>query len=101
MFAGDDLELLMHKLGITAQISLNHLVTVSQSAATEHDRLSSFDTCQAADQTDQSYLSGIPGQTLTDKLHNIWIRLQTHVNIVFDSDMDKMMTEKYPGIRQV
>lgn len=39
--------------------------------------------------------------TLTDKLYNIWIRLQTHVNIVFDSDMDKMMTEKYPGVRQV
>lgn len=50
---------------------------------------------------DQSFLSGIPGQTLTDKLYNIWVRLQTHVNIVFDSDMDKMMTEKYPGIRQV
>uniref|UniRef100_A0AAX7VDN6 DNA-directed RNA polymerase subunit n=1 Tax=Astatotilapia calliptera TaxID=8154 RepID=A0AAX7VDN6_ASTCA len=24
-----------------------------------------------------------------------------HVNIVFDSDMDKLMTEKYPGIRQI
>uniref|UniRef100_A0A671WNV0 DNA-directed RNA polymerase subunit n=1 Tax=Sparus aurata TaxID=8175 RepID=A0A671WNV0_SPAAU len=50
---------------------------------------------------DQTFLSGIPGVTLTDKLYNIWIRLQTHVNIVFDSDMDKMMTEKYPGIRQI
>uniref|UniRef100_A0A8C9ZH58 DNA-directed RNA polymerase subunit n=1 Tax=Sander lucioperca TaxID=283035 RepID=A0A8C9ZH58_SANLU len=49
----------------------------------------------------RTFLSGIPGQTLTDKLYNIWIRLQTHVNIVFDSDMDKMMTEKYPGIRQI
>ncbi|XP_022607475.1 DNA-directed RNA polymerase I subunit RPA1 isoform X1 [Seriola dumerili] len=56
---------------------------------------------EAAEQTDQSFLSGIPGQTLTDKLYNIWIRLQSHVNIVFDSDMDKMMTEKYPGIRQI
>uniref|UniRef100_A0A8C9ZCF4 DNA-directed RNA polymerase subunit n=1 Tax=Sander lucioperca TaxID=283035 RepID=A0A8C9ZCF4_SANLU len=56
---------------------------------------------EAPDQTDQTFLSGIPGQTLTDKLYNIWIRLQTHVNIVFDSDMDKMMTEKYPGIRQI
>uniref|UniRef100_A0A7N9AWF3 DNA-directed RNA polymerase subunit n=1 Tax=Mastacembelus armatus TaxID=205130 RepID=A0A7N9AWF3_9TELE len=52
-------------------------------------------------ETDQSFLSSIPGQTLTDKLYNIWVRLQTHVNIVFDSDMDKMMTEKYPGIRQI
>ncbi|XP_039975895.1 DNA-directed RNA polymerase I subunit RPA1 [Xiphias gladius] len=56
---------------------------------------------EAPEQTDQSFLAGIPGQTLTDKLYNIWIRLQTHVNIVFDSDMDKMMTEKYPGIRQI
>lgn len=63
--------------------------------------LSSLTVCQAPEQTDQSFLSMIPGQTLTDKLYNIWIRLQTHVNIVFDSDMDKMMTEKYPGIRQV
>lgn len=39
--------------------------------------------------------------SLTDKLYNVWVRLQTRVNIVFDSDMDKMMTEKYPGIRQV
>uniref|UniRef100_A0A4W6FXZ2 DNA-directed RNA polymerase subunit n=1 Tax=Lates calcarifer TaxID=8187 RepID=A0A4W6FXZ2_LATCA len=58
-------------------------------------------TPEQTDQTDQTFLSGIPGQTLTDKLYNIWIRLQTHVNIVFDSDMDKMMTEKYPGIRQI
>lgn len=43
----------------------------------------------------------IPGQTIADKLYNAWIRLQSHVNIVFDSDMDKLMTEKYPGIRQV
>ncbi|KAK2849533.1 hypothetical protein Q5P01_009367 [Channa striata] len=56
---------------------------------------------EAPEQTDQSFLSAIPGQTLTDKLYNVWIRLQTHVNIVFDSDMDKMMTEKYPGIRQI
>lgn len=52
-------------------------------------------------QMDQTFLSGIPGQTLTDKLYNLWIRLQSHVNIVFDSDMDKLMTEKFPGVRQV
>lgn len=56
---------------------------------------------QTPHQEDHTFLSSIPGITLTDKLYNIWIRLQTHVNIVFDSDMDKMMTEKYPGIRQV
>ena len=50
---------------------------------------------------DRSFLSQLPGQSLTDKLYNIWIRLQSHVNIVFDSEMDKLMMEKYPGIRQV
>ncbi|XP_028271640.1 DNA-directed RNA polymerase I subunit RPA1 [Parambassis ranga] len=53
------------------------------------------------EQMDQSFLSEIAGQTLTDKLYNIWIRLQSHVNIVFDSEMDKLMTDKYPGIRQI
>lgn len=56
---------------------------------------------QTPNPADQTFLSGIPGITLTDKLYNTWIRLQAHVNIVFDSDMDKLMTEKYPGIRQV
>ncbi|KAM7000703.1 DNA-directed RNA polymerase I subunit RPA1 isoform 2-T2 [Tautogolabrus adspersus] len=56
---------------------------------------------EAAEETDKTFLTGLPGLTLTDKLYNVWIRLQTHVNIVFDSDMDKMMTEKYPGIRQI
>uniref|UniRef100_A0A6Q2WWD0 DNA-directed RNA polymerase subunit n=1 Tax=Esox lucius TaxID=8010 RepID=A0A6Q2WWD0_ESOLU len=51
--------------------------------------------------TDQAFLVGIPGTTLTDKLYNIWIRLQSHVNIVFDSELDKLMSEKYPGIRQI
>lgn len=50
---------------------------------------------------DRSVLTTIPGQSIADKLYNAWIRLQSHVNIVFDSDMDKLMTEKYPGIRQV
>ncbi|NXJ01209.1 RPA1 polymerase, partial [Psophia crepitans] len=50
---------------------------------------------------DHSILTMIPGQTIADKLYNAWIRLQSHVNVVFDSDMDKLMTEKYPGIRQL
>ncbi|XP_024414252.2 DNA-directed RNA polymerase I subunit RPA1 [Desmodus rotundus] len=50
---------------------------------------------------DRSFLSMLPGQSLMDKLYNIWIRLQSHVNIVFDSEMDKLMVEKYPGIRQI
>uniref|UniRef100_A0A3B3WQJ2 DNA-directed RNA polymerase subunit n=1 Tax=Poecilia mexicana TaxID=48701 RepID=A0A3B3WQJ2_9TELE len=50
---------------------------------------------------DQTFLSGISGVTLPDKLYNMWIRLQSHVNIVFDSEMDKLITDKYPGIRQI
>ncbi|KAJ8262484.1 hypothetical protein GJAV_G00166990 [Gymnothorax javanicus] len=50
---------------------------------------------------DQELLASLPGQTITDKFYSVWIRLQSHVNIVFDSDMDKLMTEKFPGIRQV
>ncbi|KAK1175439.1 DNA-directed RNA polymerase I subunit RPA1 [Acipenser oxyrinchus oxyrinchus] len=54
-----------------------------------------------AAQADRAFLSTIPGQTLSDKLYSAWIRLQSHVNVVFDSDLDKLMTEKYPGIRQL
>ncbi|KAM4808840.1 DNA-directed RNA polymerase I subunit RPA1 [Rhinophrynus dorsalis] len=50
---------------------------------------------------DRSFLASLTGLSLTDKLYNSWVRLQSHVNIVFDSDMDKLMTEKYPGIRQI
>uniref|UniRef100_A0AAR2IV68 DNA-directed RNA polymerase subunit n=1 Tax=Pygocentrus nattereri TaxID=42514 RepID=A0AAR2IV68_PYGNA len=52
-------------------------------------------------QMDQAFLGGLSGVTLSEKLYNVWIRLQSHVNIVFDSDMDKLMTEKFPGIRQL
>ncbi|XP_043571909.1 DNA-directed RNA polymerase I subunit RPA1 [Chiloscyllium plagiosum] len=50
---------------------------------------------------DLAFLAGIPGQTLTDKLYSAWIHLQSHVNIVFDSDMDKLITDKFPGVRQI
>uniref|UniRef100_A0A4W4F8X2 DNA-directed RNA polymerase subunit n=1 Tax=Electrophorus electricus TaxID=8005 RepID=A0A4W4F8X2_ELEEL len=50
---------------------------------------------------DHMFLASLPGVTLTDKLYNVWIRLQSHVNVVFDSDLDKLMTEKFPGIRQL
>ncbi|XP_026503885.1 DNA-directed RNA polymerase I subunit RPA1 [Terrapene carolina triunguis] len=58
-------------------------------------------TYEALESLDRSVLAMISGQSTADKLYNIWIRLQSHVNIVFDSDMDKLMTEKYPGIRQI
>ncbi|KAM9833161.1 DNA-directed RNA polymerase I subunit RPA1 isoform 2-T2 [Syngnathus typhle] len=56
---------------------------------------------QDTEEKDRSFLSEIPGKTLTEKLYNVWIRLQTHINIVFDSDMDKIMSQKYPGIKQI
>lgn len=56
---------------------------------------------EAQEQIDKAFLFMMPGHSLNDKLYNIWIRLQSHVNIVFDSDMDKLMTEKYPGVRQI
>ncbi|NXH11506.1 RPA1 polymerase, partial [Bucco capensis] len=59
------------------------------------------ETGENTEALDRSFLTTIPGQTMADKLYNAWIRLQTHVNIVFDSDMDKLVTEKYPGIRQL
>lgn len=46
-------------------------------------------------------LQTVPGQTLSAKLYNTWVRLQTFVNIVFDSELDKITREKFPGIRQV
>ncbi|KAL1261396.1 hypothetical protein QQF64_006661 [Cirrhinus molitorella] len=52
-------------------------------------------------QIDQSFLTEIQGLTLTDKLYNMWITLQIHVNIVFDSDLEKGRAEKWPGVRQL
>uniref|UniRef100_A0A3B4CPH0 DNA-directed RNA polymerase subunit n=1 Tax=Pygocentrus nattereri TaxID=42514 RepID=A0A3B4CPH0_PYGNA len=59
------------------------------------------DETAESSQMDQAFLGGLSGVTLSEKLYNVWIRLQSHVNIVFDSDMDKLMTEKFPGIRQL
>ncbi|KAH0627029.1 hypothetical protein JD844_002391 [Phrynosoma platyrhinos] len=58
-------------------------------------------TEQTLEPLDRTFLLTIPGQTFADKLYNIWIHLQSRVNILFDSDMDKMITEKYPGVRQI
>lgn len=73
-----------------------------RSAMCIHD-LSFLQSCEFTEisQMDQTFLTGIQGLTLTDKLYNMWIHLQSHTNIVFDSDMDKLMTEKFPGVRQV
>uniref|UniRef100_A0A5F8HDH2 DNA-directed RNA polymerase subunit n=1 Tax=Monodelphis domestica TaxID=13616 RepID=A0A5F8HDH2_MONDO len=64
-------------------------------------RVTELTELEASVPMDRSFLAMLPGQSLTEKLYGIWIRLQSHVNIVFDSDMDKLMMEKYPGIRQI
>jgi len=49
----------------------------------------------------QELLSEVPGKTLIEKLHNSWDHLQTEVNRVVDSDLDKLSTDKNMGIKQV
>uniref|UniRef100_UPI00358E2EE4 DNA-directed RNA polymerase I subunit RPA1 n=1 Tax=Myxine glutinosa TaxID=7769 RepID=UPI00358E2EE4 len=38
---------------------------------------------------------------LANQLHFVWVRLQSAVNMIFDSDLDKMNTEKHPGVKQL
>ncbi|XP_056410396.1 DNA-directed RNA polymerase I subunit RPA1 isoform X2 [Hyla sarda] len=56
---------------------------------------------EPVEKIDRSFLALLHGDSLTDKLYNAWVRLQSHVNMVFDSEMDKVTSEKYPGIRQL
>lgn len=48
-------------------------------------------------------IKGAPGSgsNIMEKLHSVWLQLQIHVNIVIDSDLDKIMQDKSPGIKQV
>nr|CAB3265011.1 DNA-directed RNA polymerase I subunit RPA1-like [Phallusia mammillata] len=49
-------------------------------------------------------LSAIPGKTLGEKMENAWHRLQQHVNMLFDSDLDRLTPAnagKTPGIKQL
>ena len=46
-------------------------------------------------------LKSARGQSMEDKLFNIWQQLQVHVNGVIDSDLDKMNADRLPGIKQV
>lgn len=43
----------------------------------------------------------IPGKTIVDKLSNSLTRLQTLVNAVVDSDLDKLSSDSNPGIKQI
>ena len=40
-------------------------------------------------------------KSLAEQLQQAWLMLQTHVNCVFDSDLDKLSQDKSPGIKQV
>ncbi|KAM5228128.1 DNA-directed RNA polymerase I subunit RPA1 isoform 2-T2 [Ctenodactylus gundi] len=77
------------------------LMAQEQKLPSEVAALAADEEKDSSENMDRSFLSMLPGQSLTDKLYNIWIRLQSHVNIVFDSEMDKLMMEKFPGIRQI
>ncbi|XP_041360150.1 uncharacterized protein LOC121376369 [Gigantopelta aegis] len=46
-------------------------------------------------------VSSVPGETLTQKLQFAWSRLQAHVNCVIDSSLDRLSTDKQPGIKQL
>ena len=41
------------------------------------------------------------GKTPAERLQNAWLKLQSDVNALMDSDLDKLSTEKNPGVRQV
>uniref|UniRef100_A0A672K4P8 DNA-directed RNA polymerase n=1 Tax=Sinocyclocheilus grahami TaxID=75366 RepID=A0A672K4P8_SINGR len=102
LFSGFDMN--NSEKGFSPEVFFLELLVVPpcRSAMCVHD-LSFLQSSESTEisQIDQTFLTGIQGLTLTDKLYNMWIRLQSHVNIVFDSDMDKLMTEKFPGIRQL
>ncbi|CAN2388405.1 negative regulation of protein localization to nucleolus [Pristimantis euphronides] len=84
-----------------------HAIHILLAAMAEEQKNTSNETEEIEDSTppvheiDRSFLISLPGQNLTDKLYNMWVRLQSHVNIVFDSDLDKLTTNKYPGVRQL
>ena len=44
------------------------------------------------------------GQNITEKLQNVWERLQQHVNALFDADLDKLTpygVDRTPGLKQL
>ncbi|XP_015758979.1 PREDICTED: DNA-directed RNA polymerase I subunit RPA1-like [Acropora digitifera] len=41
------------------------------------------------------------GKSPMERLHNAWLKLQTDVNCCIDSDLDKLSSVKFPGIRQI
>ena len=43
----------------------------------------------------------VSGKTTKERLHNAWLKLQIDVNCYIDSDLDKISSTKFAGIRQV
>uniref|UniRef100_A0A4W4F6E9 DNA-directed RNA polymerase subunit n=1 Tax=Electrophorus electricus TaxID=8005 RepID=A0A4W4F6E9_ELEEL len=89
------------KDNIIIQKLLALIAAEAQKVDCTQTELEEVGTHSKTSQMDHMFLASLPGVTLTDKLYNVWIRLQSHVNVVFDSDLDKLMTEKFPGIRQL
>ncbi|XP_077865105.1 DNA-directed RNA polymerase I subunit RPA1-like [Saccoglossus kowalevskii] len=56
---------------------------------------------EAENDIDMSVLGQVAGKNNEEKLHNCWISLQTRVNCVVDSDLDRLNSDKHPGIRQI
>lgn len=48
----------------------------------------------------QSFLSTIPGNTLDEKQEHLEITMQQFINILIDSNMERAITTKAPGIKQ-
>ena len=49
----------------------------------------------------QSAVLAVPGKTASEKLNNALILLQSAVNVMVDSDLDKLSKDKLAGIKQV
>ena len=49
----------------------------------------------------QTGIESVRGDTLSIKLQNAWLLLQTAINCVVDQNLDKLSTDKQPGIKQV
>ncbi|KAL9951314.1 hypothetical protein ACROYT_G043957 [Oculina patagonica] len=43
----------------------------------------------------------VHGKTAAERLHNAWLKLQSDVNCYIDSDLDRISTAKFAGIRQI
>jgi len=82
------------------------LANVKNSATTEEEQQPAI----VKDEVKPAKKKNIFGKSATDinqgkspmeRLHNAWLKLQTDVNCCIDSDLDKLSSVKFPGIRQI